>query len=308
MIYFERSVWHITKIKVHHYDAFSNTPNKGNPAGVVLDANDLTELEMQDIAQQVGFNETAFVQNSDFADFKLRYFTPGQEMNLCGHATMATLYALKTARQLVDKKEVSIETKAGILTIQLEVNAAQNIDITMQQATPEFKPFTGSTTDLVTLLNITEADVIDDLPIVYGSTGLWTLIVPVKSLSVMQQMKPQTAKFPDVVTEMPKVSIHPLCFETYDAKADMHGRHFSSPYSGTVEDPVTGTASGVMGVYYAKFVDQESQDTYQFVVEQGQEIDKDGRVLVNIKISDNHYNVQITGTAVYVDTMEITLN
>ena len=95
MIYFERSVWHITKIKVHHYDAFSNTPNKGNPAGVVLDANDLTELEMQDIAQQVGFNETAFVQNSDFADFKLRYFTPGQEMNLCGHATMATLYALK---------------------------------------------------------------------------------------------------------------------------------------------------------------------------------------------------------------------
>lgn len=50
---------------------------------------------MQDIAQQVGFNETAFVQNSDFADFKLRYFTPGQEMNLCGHATMATLYALK---------------------------------------------------------------------------------------------------------------------------------------------------------------------------------------------------------------------
>lgn len=52
MIYFERSVWHITKIKVHHYDAFSNTPNKGNPAGVVLDANDLTELEMQDIAQK----------------------------------------------------------------------------------------------------------------------------------------------------------------------------------------------------------------------------------------------------------------
>ncbi|MCD8793460.1 PhzF family phenazine biosynthesis isomerase [Staphylococcus gallinarum] len=298
----------MTKIKVHHYDAFSNTPNKGNPAGVVLDANDLTELEMQDIAQQVGFNETAFALSSDSADIKIRYFTPGQEMNLCGHATMATLYALKSVGQLPDKKDFRIETKAGILTIQLEVNAAQNIDITMQQATPEFKPFTGSTTDLATVLNITEADVIDDLPIVYGSTGLWTLIVPVKSLSVIQQMIPQTAQFPDVVTEMPKVSIHPLCFETYDAKADMHGRHFSSPYSGTVEDPVTGTASGVMGAYYAKFVDQESQDTYQFVVEQGQEIDKDGRVLVNIKISDNHYDVQITGIAVYVDTMEITLN
>ena len=57
--------------------------------------------------------------------------------------------------------------------------------------------------------------------------------------------------------------------------------YFSSPYSGTVEDPVTGTASGVMGAYYAEFVDHEPQDTYRFVVEQGQEIERDGRVIVD---------------------------
>lgn len=298
----------MTKIKVHHYDAFSNTPNKGNPAGVVLNADGLSEQTMQEIAQQVGFNETAFALSSDSADIKIRYFTPGQEMNLCGHATMATLYALKSVGQLPDKKDFRIETKAGILAVQLEVDATQHINITMQQTVPEFKLFTGSYADLATALNITEADIVDDLPIVYGSTGLWTLIVPVKSLAVMKQMKPQTATFPDILTDMPKVSIHPLCFETYDTEADMHGRHFSSPYSGTVEDPVTGTASGVMGAYYAEFVDHEPQDTYQFVVEQGQEIERDGRVIVSVTRDEKNYNVQITGTAIYVTTMEITLN
>lgn len=297
----------MTSIKVHHYDAFSTIANNGNPAGVVLDADYLSEQAMQEIAQQVGYNETAFAQSSDSADIKLRYFTPGQEMDLCGHATIATLYALKTAGRLSDKKDYQIETKAGILAIQLEVDDSQQINITMQQAVPRFKSFAGSTVDLADALNLSEADIDADLPIVYGSTGLWTLIVPVKTLAAMQQMKPRTAKFPDILTDMPKVSIHPLCFETYDAEADMHGRHFSSPYSGTVEDPVTGTASGVMGAYYTKFVDHDSHDSYQFVVEQGQEIAKDGRVIVNVERTDDNYSIQITGTAVYVETMEVTV-
>ena len=75
-----------------------------------------------------------------------------------------------------------------------------------------------------------------------------------------------------------------------------------------MEDPVTGTASGVMGAYYAEFVDHEPQDTYQFVVEQGQEIERDGRVIVSVSRDEKNYNVQITGTAIYVSTMEIILN
>lgn len=74
-------------IKVLHYDAFSQYPNKGNPAGVVLGADQLSDSDMQSIAHEVGFNETVFVVASDKADLRLRYFTPGHEINLCGHAT-----------------------------------------------------------------------------------------------------------------------------------------------------------------------------------------------------------------------------
>lgn len=69
-------------INVFYYDAFTNKPNMGNPAGIVLDADGLTEEEMQRIAEKIGFNETTFVFSSEVADIKMRYFTPRFEMDL----------------------------------------------------------------------------------------------------------------------------------------------------------------------------------------------------------------------------------
>ena len=88
------------QVDVLHIDAFSYIPNKGNPAGVVLNGHDFTEYEMQAIAKEVGFNETAFVVPSQVADYRIRFFTPGHEMNLCGHATMGTVFALHQNGQL----------------------------------------------------------------------------------------------------------------------------------------------------------------------------------------------------------------
>jgi trans-2,3-dihydro-3-hydroxyanthranilate isomerase len=107
---------------------------------------------------------------------------------------------------------------------------------------------------------------------------------------------------------MPKASIHPFCFETIHSEAHMHGRHFSSPFSGTVEDAVTGTASGVMGAYYARYVDQQDNGRWQFVIEQGQEIDKDGFVHVEITKKENTYGVVIAGEAAYVTKQIVSLS
>lgn len=81
-------------IETLHYDVFTSTPGSGNPAGVVLDADQLTELEMQRIARMNGFTETTFVLASDQADYRMRYFAPEREMDLCGHGTIAALTAL----------------------------------------------------------------------------------------------------------------------------------------------------------------------------------------------------------------------
>ena len=68
------------KIKVYTLNAFGKTDLGGNPAGVVLSADNLNEEEMKKIAKEVGFSETAFIMNSDRADFKLRFFTPSEEV------------------------------------------------------------------------------------------------------------------------------------------------------------------------------------------------------------------------------------
>ncbi|UTM15930.1 PhzF family phenazine biosynthesis protein [Bacillus paranthracis] len=294
-------------INVFHYDAFTNKPNMGNPAGIVLDADGLTEEEMQRIAEKVGFNETTFVLSSEVADIRMRYFTPGFEMDLCGHGTVGTIFALRERGLLEEKASLTIETKAGILPIQIGVNENGETFIKMRQAAPQFKEFTGSKEELAHSIGLEVNDLDVSLPIAYGSTGNWTVIVPVKNLDVCERMKPNNEVFPSVLKEIPNASIHPICLETYDEKVHMHGRHFSSAYAGTIEDPVTGTASGVMGAYYATYVEKDFDHEMELIVEQGQEIHKDGRVTVYVTkdVENEKLQIDIAGTAVYVKEFEV---
>lgn len=293
-------------VSVHHYDAFSVEANKGNPAGVVLDSEGLTDEDMQEVAKQIGFNETAFPLKSNRADFRIRYFTPGREMDLCGHATIGTVVAMKEQGLLEDKTEFIIETNAGILPITSNIEN-DHIYITMQQASPQFEAFNGSRVDLAHAIGIDEKDIVTEYPIVYGSTGSWTLLVPVRNLGVCKRMSPQNELFPEILKERPKASIHPFCMETYKENVFMHARHFSSPFSGTTEDPVTGTASGVMGAYYAQYIHPSATYPLELIVEQGQEIGKDGQVYVHVNQINNQLNIKITGSAVYVKEMKVEL-
>ncbi|MDF2985285.1 MAG: yddE [Eubacterium sp.] len=283
---------------VYHYDAFSNIPGKGNPAGVVLNADHLTETDMLEIAGKVGFNETAFVVSSDKAAFRMRYFTPGHEMPLCGHATIASLYCMKSKGLLNGKESLTIETGAGILPINI-FGDGSDTNVLMRHASPQFKEFKGSLEELSDAIGIGKEDIEPSIPVIYGSTGTWTLLVPVRSLNVITGMKSKNKLFPSILQEIPHASVHPFCLETFKPQCHMHGRHFSSPFSGTTEDPVTGTASGVMGAYYATFIEPSITDK-ALIVEQGQEMGKDGEVSVHIKKSSSAVDISISGTAVYV--------
>ncbi|WP_227395992.1 PhzF family phenazine biosynthesis protein [Jeotgalibacillus aurantiacus] len=291
------------KVKVEHIEAFSSIPEKGNPAGVVLNGEDYTSEQMLEIAKKAGFNETAFILPSQRADIRLRYFTPGVEMNLCGHATLGAVYCLHM-KGLLEQPTITIETNAGILPISLREENGQ-IFITMQQAQSKFHPFGGSKADVAKAIGLKEEELDDDLPIIYGNTGNWTLIVPIKRLESFKRMEPDTERFPDVLNEIPSASVHPICLEVRDADNHMHARHFSAPASGTIEDAVTGTASAVMGAYYHQFIHPSLPLPATLKVEQGHEINKDGQVFVHLKQFNDGIEVSISGTAVYVKTIEI---
>jgi PhzF family phenazine biosynthesis protein len=173
----------------------------------------------------------------------------------------------------------------------------------MEQAPARFAEWGGSRDGLARVLGVGVRDLHPTLPIVYGSTGLWTLLVPARGLDGIRRMKPRTAELPSVLPEMPGASIHPFCLETIDPAAHLHARHFSSPRSGTVEDPVTGTASGVLGVYHRERIAPDAPSP--LVIEQGQEIGRDGRVRVWVERRDGSWRVRVGGTGCVVREMEI---
>ncbi len=281
-------------IRVLHWEAFSTQPGQGNPAGVVLDAASLSDRQMQEIARLMGFNETAFLLPSQVADLRLRYFTPGHEVDLCGHATVASLLARHAATREALPRQLTFETLAGVLPMALSHGEDGNPLVHMQQARAQFADFAGDRAALAGALGIDPEDIATQWPTLYGSTGLWTLVVPIRTLAAIQRMRPSSDRFPDILQEMPRVSVHPFCLETLDPTAHLHARHFSSPYSGTVEDPVTGTASGVLGAYYDKFIESSRQGP--LVVEQGTEVGRNGRVQVWATPVDDSYEVSIAGT------------
>jgi len=281
-------------IPVYHYEAFTDMPHMGNPAGVILDADRCTDEQMQAIAKQVGYNECCFVCSSSVADVRFRYFTPGHEMPLCGHATMAALTALMDRQNPSEPITLRVETMAGIFPL---TYSPASREISMAQANAQFVEFSGDRSALLASIGLDLSHCDDRYPIVYGSTGTWTLILPVKGLDCFSVMQPHNECFPQILTQNPRASVHPITTQCFHPGYTFHARHFSSPFSGTVEDPVTGTASGVMAAYYLAYM--SNTDRADLLIEQGREIGKDGTVRAIAEQTAEGIAVRILGRAVF---------
>lgn len=289
-------------ITLYRYDAFSTVPGRGNPAGVVLETEHLSEEQMQRIAKEAAYSETAFVFPSDKADLRLRYFTPGAEVPLCGHATVGSIYALHE-KGLIGEGEITIETGAGVMPISVTVKDGRT-QIGMTQAVYQEKPFWGDKAALAAAIGLTEDELDERYPIMYGYTGLWTVAIPVKHLESFAKMKPDHYSFPSILADEPYASVHPFCLETVYEGAMIHARHFSSPRNNIGEDPVTGTASGVMGAYWKRHIAADPNQEMLVVNEQGLEIGKDGLVETLVP-ADPNSQVRIFGTAVFAEEYEL---
>ena len=289
-------------IKVSIVEAFTKQVKKGNPAGIVFDADHLTESQMQNIAKIVGFNESVFVLKSTVADIQLRYFTPNHEMNLCGHGTVASICEFMKQNHIKNSKNLTVETLAGIIDI--HYNSSLN-EVTMSQSPAKFKAFNGSLVELVSSIGLNIKDLDENYPVMYGNTGTWTILIPIKHLESFERMVPSTEKFLNILNEIPTASVHPFSLETIYSHNNMHGRHFSASHSGTIEDPVTGTASCVMGAYYITYI--KDVQSVELMIEQGQEMGRDGQVKVHASKINNQIEVEISGTSAFVEEINLTI-
>lgn len=278
------------KLIVYILNSFAKTEDGGNPAGVVLQADGLLDKEMLSIAKQVGFSETAFVQKSAKANYKVRFFTPNSEVNLCGHATIATFTLLKNQR-IIDNGILFQETKAGILSIEVH-----NDKIYMDQNTPEYYNIIDKD-EVADSLNITQNDFISHLPIQIVSTGLKDIMIPIKSLDGLLAIKPDYAKIMALSKKYNVVGFHVFSLET-KLNSTAHCRNFAPLYN-INEESATGTANGALACYLYNHGIVNEEQFSELVFEQGYSMQKPSEILVRLKANKNKiYEVKVGGMAI----------
>lgn len=283
-------------------NAFTESLKGGNPAGVVLDSPDLTYEQMKHISKKLAVSETAFVFPSKVADFKVRFFSPKVEVDLCGHATIATFFTMALKGKFSPKKNnvITQETKAGILPVNIYYNDDKKIDrVIMIQNKPIYKNIHLDISKLANLLKIKPDDIDDSLPKQIVSTGLFTLPVCVKSFDALKRMKPDFVKVKNICSKIGVGSIHAFTFETIEPRSVYHARNFAPVY-GINEDPVTGTANGAVCSYLLKNGIVHGKN---LICEQGDIVDRPGRVFVEV----GRGLVRVGGKARVVEEKEMKL-
>ncbi|OYR44976.1 PhzF family phenazine biosynthesis protein [Halorubrum sp. Hd13] len=285
-------------------DAFTDEPLAGNVAGVLPDAAGLSDDRMGRVAAELGASETAFrFEAGDGADERLRYFTPSTEVDLCGHATIASYAALYAAGE-IDAGERTLRTNVGDLSIRVDDDGT----VWMRQNPPTVEAVDETELDADRLgdaLGIDPAalrDVGADLPVAVASTGLPWLVVPVNFLERLGEAEPDAAAVEDISNAHDAAGIYAFTFDAIDAASTLHGRAFA-PAVGVAEDPVTGTASGAVGAYLRSVdaFDGDFPDELRF--EQGHFVDRPGHVRVRVEGDE----VRVGGRAVVSTEGELTL-
>jgi trans-2,3-dihydro-3-hydroxyanthranilate isomerase len=290
------------KIAVKQVDAFTETPLTGNPAGVVPNADGLSDEQMQTIAREMSVPETAFVLSPSIpgADLRIRWFTPQTEVPLCGHATIASFHALAEdglhGMKNSGRFTFNLETRSGILPVSVE-KSRNCIDVFFGLLVPEFVRAGQYKLDIMRILNISMEEFENRMPIVVANY----LYVPIRRLHTIFAMKPNIFAMSQFLSNRNLSGLCVFTTETVDRGSAVHSRFFA-PSMGINEDPVTGSANGPLGVYlFERGEVQATADSVVLIGEQGDAIGRKGRVTVRLGVHGSRVtSVQIGGRAVTI--------
>ncbi|WZL73151.1 PhzF family phenazine biosynthesis protein [Clostridiaceae bacterium 35-E11] len=296
------------KKSILQVDAFTDIVFGGNPAGVVPNATGLSEMQMQKIAREMNLSETAFVipLENDEADFHVRFFTPTQEVDLCGHATIGTFYALGQKKQLQKRYEQKIvfkqKTKAGILPVEINFQGDEIESIMMTQAKPKFIFEITDLHELAEIMGIDIKDIglegYDLLPQAY-STGLPDIMLPVKNLDILKSINPNYEKLALYSNKLEVIGVHAFTLEAEEETSTLACRNFA-PAAGINEEAATGTSNGALGAYLANNDIITLEEEKILICEQGYYMERPSKIMVKLEGKKKDFIVKVGGKAVIV--------
>ncbi len=296
--------------KLYQVDAFTMEKFKGNPAGVVMHADGLSEAEMQSIARELNNSETAFLFESSSSEYDVhtRYFTPTSEVPICGHATIASQY-VRAIENRMDQGLIYNKTGAGILPVEIsKIDAHLKVTMTQGQITFGLILESDLRSRLLSALGIGEGDMLENAKIQVVSTGHSKVMIGIKSVALLNKLNPDMGKLKQISSEIACNGFYVFSLNTLDTDPLVQGRMFA-PAIGIQEDPVTGNANGPLGAYlvHYKMVDS-SGDLVKFKALQGEAMQRSGVIDVEVALEKGEpVLVKVSGTATIAFETEIEL-
>lgn len=228
--------------QVFRLRSFVKDGRGGNLAAVVRVKPDLPAARMQAMACEIGYSETVFVMPSEKADFCLRFFTPLEEVSLCGHATIAAFELLRLRGEITSGLFTQ-ETKEGILDVEVKEDGS----VFMVQSQPKFLSMVPWDKLLECFGGLEKAEMRQTLQPQIVSTGLADILMPVPSLPTLLGMSPDFARISALSKNLNVTGIHAFALESLTG-ATAHCRNIA-PSCGIDEESATGTSNGALSSY-----------------------------------------------------------
>jgi PhzF family phenazine biosynthesis protein len=229
-------------LTIFQVDAFTNVPFAGNPAAVCVLSEPADDAWMQKIAREMNLSETAFlVERLD--GFGLRWFTPTTEVDLCGHATLASAHVLWTEGYLSVDQEVQFHTRSGVLT------ATREADWVVMNFPADRSRDIKIRPELIKALNAPICEVYE------GSVGY---IVEVDSEEIVRNIQPNI----EILKTLPAKGLIVTSAAANGAEYDFVSRYFA-PALGILEDPVTGSAHCALAPFWRDRLNKTEFLAYQ---------------------------------------------
>lgn len=240
-------------LRVYQIDAFTTRRYQGNPAGVVANAQGLSDAQMQLIARELNNSETAFILPAEDPghDVRVRFFTPTTEVPVCGHATIAAHYVLAlegggegSRRQLTGAGVQRIDTLAEHDDYRIAIE--QNAPVFHSPLAPPLAA------EVAAALGVAVEALDPRCPMQFVSTGHGKLLIGLRDRDTLQSLQPDATRLTALGPRVDSRGFFAFTLDTPDDdEAYTWGRMFA-PGIGIAEDPVTGNANGPLGAYLVR--------------------------------------------------------
>jgi trans-2,3-dihydro-3-hydroxyanthranilate isomerase len=284
-------------------DVFAEEKYAGNQLAVITNAGALSTAQMQRIANEMHFSETAFILSDEKRNggYDVRIFTPAREMPFAGHPTLGTAYVIRHSLVNENINKVVLNLKVGHIPVTFEKEENQEV-LWMKQIPPIF----GDTFDAANIshvLNLDLEEIDNNYPIQEVSTGVPFVIVPLKTLDAVKRVTIDKDKHLELAKETQAETLV-FCPETYKKENNLNVRVFVDLH-GTPEDPAAGSANGCLAGYLSRYR-YFGDDSVNARVEQGYEIGRPSLLHIKAENREGEIHVYVGGKVVMVANGELT--